>query len=183
MSSESITAAMVVFRLHALIRRLLPATLIVWVGVATVSPGLGQDVGESTVDLSRFPGGRVTGLRGTGHNQGRSPYRAPDHRWSSARSDLQPVPAISDFVQQEPNEGEPATEITELWVFFDDTSLYVSARCPTVSRAARSPTNCAATATASIGTTMSTSSSTRSTIVEAGLLFRRMRWAPLATRK
>ncbi len=40
------------------------------------------------------------------------------------------VPAISDFVQQEPNEGEPATEITDLWIFFDDTSLYVSARCP-----------------------------------------------------
>ena len=39
------------------------------------------------------------------------------------------VPAISDFVQQEPNEGEPATESTELWIFFDDTNLYVSARC------------------------------------------------------
>ncbi|MGH9335470.1 MAG: carbohydrate binding family 9 domain-containing protein, partial [Vicinamibacteria bacterium] len=39
------------------------------------------------------------------------------------------VPAVSDFVQQEPREGEPATERTEAWVFFDDRNVYVSARC------------------------------------------------------
>jgi hypothetical protein len=39
------------------------------------------------------------------------------------------VPAVSDFLQQEPNEGEPATEKTEAWVFFDDENVYVSARC------------------------------------------------------
>ena len=39
------------------------------------------------------------------------------------------VPAVSDFVQQEPQEGEPATEKTEAWVFFDDENVYVSARC------------------------------------------------------
>ncbi|HEY7819998.1 MAG TPA: carbohydrate binding family 9 domain-containing protein, partial [Vicinamibacteria bacterium] len=39
------------------------------------------------------------------------------------------VPAASDFVQQEPHEGEPATERTEAWVFFDDENIYVSARC------------------------------------------------------
>jgi hypothetical protein len=37
--------------------------------------------------------------------------------------------AISDFVQQEPNEGRPATERTEAWVFFDNDNIYVSARC------------------------------------------------------
>jgi len=36
---------------------------------------------------------------------------------------------IGDFVQQEPNEGKPATEKTESWVFFDDKNIYVSARC------------------------------------------------------
>ena len=35
---------------------------------------------------------------------------------------------ITGFVQQEPNEGEPSTERTEAWVFFDDDNLYVSAR-------------------------------------------------------
>jgi len=32
------------------------------------------------------------------------------------------------FFQQMPNEGEPATESTETWVFYDDQNVYVSAR-------------------------------------------------------
>ena len=39
------------------------------------------------------------------------------------------TPSVSDFVQQEPNEGQAATEKTEAWVFFDDNNIYVSARC------------------------------------------------------
>ena len=36
--------------------------------------------------------------------------------------------AISDFVQQEPDEFQPATEKTEAWIFFDDDNVYVSAK-------------------------------------------------------
>jgi hypothetical protein len=39
------------------------------------------------------------------------------------------VPALTDFVQQEPHEGQPATEKTEAWIFFDDKNVYVAARC------------------------------------------------------
>jgi hypothetical protein len=39
------------------------------------------------------------------------------------------VEPISDFVQQEPDEGRPATERTQAWVFFDDKNIYVAARC------------------------------------------------------
>jgi Domain of unknown function (DUF5916) len=39
------------------------------------------------------------------------------------------VPAAGDFIQQEPREGEAATEKTDTWVFFDDENLYISARC------------------------------------------------------
>ena len=39
------------------------------------------------------------------------------------------VPPISDFIQQDPHEGEPATEKTEAWVFFDDRNVYVALRC------------------------------------------------------
>jgi hypothetical protein len=39
------------------------------------------------------------------------------------------VPPMSDFVQQEPLEGTPATERTEVWLFFDDENVYVVARC------------------------------------------------------
>ena len=37
--------------------------------------------------------------------------------------------AIDGFIQQEPEEGAPASERTEAWIFFDDRNLYVSARC------------------------------------------------------
>src|SRR5688572_24294442 len=37
--------------------------------------------------------------------------------------------AIGAFVQQEPDEGTPATEKTEAWVLFDDDNIYVAARC------------------------------------------------------
>jgi uncharacterized protein DUF5916 len=39
------------------------------------------------------------------------------------------VPAIGDFVQQEPHEGEPATERTEIWIFFDARNIYFAVRC------------------------------------------------------
>ena len=39
------------------------------------------------------------------------------------------VPAITGFIQLDPDEGAPATEKTEVWIFFDDTNLYVAALC------------------------------------------------------
>jgi hypothetical protein len=41
----------------------------------------------------------------------------------------QEIESVSDFVQQDPREGAPATERTEVWVLFDDRNLYVAARC------------------------------------------------------
>jgi hypothetical protein len=38
------------------------------------------------------------------------------------------IPAMSGFVQQEPYAGEQATEQSDVWVFFDDSNVYVSAR-------------------------------------------------------
>ena len=38
------------------------------------------------------------------------------------------VPPITDFIQQLPDEGALASERTDTWVFFDETSLYVTAR-------------------------------------------------------
>ena len=39
------------------------------------------------------------------------------------------VPPIDGFLQQVPQEGAPATEPTEMWVFFDEENVYVAARC------------------------------------------------------
>ena len=39
------------------------------------------------------------------------------------------TPHLGNFIQQEPADGEVATELTDVWIFFDDRNLYVSARC------------------------------------------------------
>ena len=39
------------------------------------------------------------------------------------------IEPISGFIQQDPLEGAPATEGTDVWVFFDDDTIFVSARC------------------------------------------------------
>ena len=38
------------------------------------------------------------------------------------------VEPFGDFIQQSPDEGAPATEPTDAWIFFDDESIYVGAR-------------------------------------------------------
>ena len=38
------------------------------------------------------------------------------------------VEPLTGFVQQQPDEGAPATERTEAWVFYDDNNIYISAR-------------------------------------------------------
>jgi len=40
----------------------------------------------------------------------------------------QTVKPAGDFIQQDPREGEPATEQTDLWVMFDDETLYISGK-------------------------------------------------------
>ncbi|HLF20144.1 MAG TPA: DUF5916 domain-containing protein [Bacteroidota bacterium] len=37
-------------------------------------------------------------------------------------------PGITDFTQKNPDEGRPPTQKTEVWIAFDDASLYVAAR-------------------------------------------------------
>ena len=39
------------------------------------------------------------------------------------------APPTGGFIMQDPQEGEPATEQTDVWIFFDRENLYVAARC------------------------------------------------------
>jgi hypothetical protein len=55
-----------------------------------------------------------------------TPLRIDGRLDESAYASVEP---ISDFIQQEPREGELATERTDAWIFFDDTTLYIAARC------------------------------------------------------
>jgi hypothetical protein len=43
-------------------------------------------------------------------------------------ADYAAVPPFTDFVQQEPFEGQPATEKTEVWLFYDDANIYIGGR-------------------------------------------------------
>ena len=40
----------------------------------------------------------------------------------------QEIPPITGFIQTEPNAGEPATERTDAWIFFDDANVYIAGR-------------------------------------------------------
>ena len=112
-------------------RPLRAVRLILWLaGVATASPAFTQD--GSSIDgppapvapevVSRDAEGRVTirAVRLTEPLVIDGLLREPIYNQ---------VPAISDFVQQEPHEGEPATERTELWILFDATNVYIAVRC------------------------------------------------------
>jgi hypothetical protein len=39
------------------------------------------------------------------------------------------VDGAGGFIQQEPQPGEPTSEPTDVWIFFDDKNVYVAARC------------------------------------------------------
>ena len=41
----------------------------------------------------------------------------------------QTIRPVTDFIQQEPDEGASATEQTEVWVLFNNETVYVAARC------------------------------------------------------
>ncbi len=71
--------------------------------------------------VTRDPGGRAT-LRAVRLSEA----LAVDGRLEERV--YQEVPSVTGFLQQEPREGEPETEKTEVWVFFDGTSVYFSAR-------------------------------------------------------
>ena len=55
-----------------------------------------------------------------------APLRVDGQLDEAVYTDVHPM---SDFIQIEPQAGAPATEKTEVWVFFDDDNVYVSARC------------------------------------------------------
>jgi hypothetical protein len=41
----------------------------------------------------------------------------------------QRIRPIDGFLQQEPHEGQPATQKTDVWLLYDDTNIYIAARC------------------------------------------------------
>lgn len=72
--------------------------------------------------VARDEAGRI-GVRATRITQ---PLRVDGRLDDFVYSD---VKSVADFIQQEPREGEPASEKTEVWLLFDEDNFYVSVRC------------------------------------------------------
>src|SRR5688572_7675024 len=92
-------------------------------GIAGAGPGtVAVSAAPAAASVTRDAGGRATvrAFRIT------EPLRL-DGRLDEAVYTT--VPPIDGFLQQVPQEGAPATEPTDMWVFFDDENLYVAARC------------------------------------------------------
>src|SRR3977135_1326193 len=117
--------------------------LILWLaGVATASPALAQDASlvngppapVAPTPLLDGPSAPVAPEVGARDAQARVTIRAVRLTEPLVIDGLlqdpiySQVPAIGDFVQQEPHEGEPATERTELWIFFDATNISFAER-------------------------------------------------------
>ena len=100
--------------------------------VVTPPAGAGFAVAPTVIDgppppnppemASRDPQGRMT-MRATRLD---APLQLDGQLDERVYRDIEPV---TDFIQQEPDEGAPATDQTEVWVMFDGDTLYVAARC------------------------------------------------------
>jgi hypothetical protein len=113
------------------IRRRMRAILAIWVGITAIaSPVFGQN-GEPLVEGPIPVAPEVVSRDAAGHVTIRAVRLVEPLVLDGLLRDpvYSQVPAISDFVQQEPREGELATESTELWIFFDNANLYVALRC------------------------------------------------------
>ena len=89
---------------------------------ASASPAPAQDAFDASSGVARDVEGRITVQA----------VRLDTPLIVNGRLDdevYKTVPPARGFTQQEPREGEPATEDTQVWVFFDEANLYISARC------------------------------------------------------
>src|SRR4029453_18945340 len=94
---------------------------------ARAAPPAGRVPGEARprvppAVVSRDNGGHVT-VRAV---RVEAPLRIDGRLDESVYEETEP---IGGFLQQEPHEGQPATERTDAWILFDNVNIYVSARC------------------------------------------------------
>lgn len=81
----------------------------------------GPEAPDAPDVITRDEGGRVTLRAVRIHEPLEIDGRLEERVYSDTAS-------IGGFLQQEPLEGEPATEPTSVWIFFDETHVYFSAR-------------------------------------------------------
>jgi hypothetical protein len=107
------------------------AVLIVSACLAVAPPAFAQALLDSPVDGPPPPAPPAVVARDASGNATIRAMRLPSPLVLDGRLDelfYTNVPAISDFLQQDPAEGQPSEEKTEVWVFYDDAHVYVAAR-------------------------------------------------------
>ncbi|MEQ1908288.1 MAG: DUF5916 domain-containing protein [Vicinamibacterales bacterium] len=112
----------------------MPRCLVVVLLLCAAAPALfaqGRPAAPSTSDAPAPVSPAVVSRDAEGHVTVRAVRVASSMRIDGRldESAYESTSSVSDFLQQEPNEGQAATEKTEAWVFFDDSNIYVSARC------------------------------------------------------
>jgi hypothetical protein len=112
-------------------RRVRPTCLALGFLITLSLPAAAQVNGPAPVPGSEPIAPPVVSRDGAGHITIRAVRLSEALRVDGALNEAiyETTPSIGDFIQQEPDEGSPATERTEAWVLFDATSVYVSARC------------------------------------------------------
>ena len=102
--------------------------------VLSALPALGQSVPATEVETEAtaavFPSAVAVAVIGTG------PVLDGDVLGDPAWID---VPVATGFIQTQPDEGQPATERTEVRVLFDDDTIISGSSATTVIRTASSP--------------------------------------------
>ena len=99
------------------------------------SPAAGQPLDSDVLAVLQGPAPPVAPAVVSRDAQGQATVRATRLRVPlqlDGRLDepvYETVRSITDFIQQLPDEGAPASERTEAWVLFDDDIIYISARC------------------------------------------------------
>src|SRR5262245_34054086 len=94
------------------------------VAVITPAPALAQSNGSAALPANTRPADAAIAPRASAVRTATTPSidgRLDDAAWNGA-------PVISLFIQRDPDEGEPASEATEVRIAYDDEAIYIGAR-------------------------------------------------------
>ncbi len=100
------------------IRWSLACAAVAWAATGAPASAFGQCDGAATAEVDAPGGGAETAVATRVAEAPAIDGRLDEAAWSQA-------PALTDFVQRAPYDGEPASERTEVRLLFDDDALYV----------------------------------------------------------
>jgi len=112
-------------------RVILSAVLSLAIGLSTTAPGTAQEPEESTPGVTSSPAPPTPLSRDAEGNTTIRALRVEEPITIDGVLDeafYRDTPPITEFIQSVPEESGTPTELTEVWIGYDDTYLYVGAR-------------------------------------------------------